>query len=578
MSMNGFSPGSTGSAPTGVVACDGVVCGKEPGDEPVAADEPVDAPGVDSAGTSAVELLIEVSSAHADITNPITISAALTTLDVADLRSFMSGPLERQPSQDGCRRVGARGVACDPMSSPMERDVAEFIDGITDELAALSGRVPAAHVADAVIEASNLVAALIAADGRLTDSELDGYLDSIGPLLDPPLITSALHVRETDLFKNRQEWLDQPSVLFDLLVQADRKRGTRRSNRYYELALRLAHVTAATDLVPSLDEVQAIDAYRTRMLQAMDAAGVARPGQPDHPRPQPTPAAAAAATPATTTVDAELPPARSVSEVMAELDSLIGLDNVKAEVRRLTSMLQVQQIRAERGLPVIEISHHLVFTGNPGTGKTTVARLLGQIYRAIGVVSKGQLVETDRSKLVAGFVGQTALKTLETLQASLGGMLLIDEAYALARGGDNDFGREAIDTLVKFMEDHRDDLSIVAAGYTEEMADFIDANPGLKSRFTRTISFPDYTDDELVAIFLALGEKSQYACSDDALARVRHFISAEPRTRGFGNARFVRNLFETAIAHQAQRVAPLGDPSDEQLTTLTASDIAAVDA
>ncbi len=257
---------------------------------------------------------------------------------------------------------------------------------------------------------------------------------------------------------------------------------------------------------------------------------------------------------------------------------MIGLANVKAEVRRLTSMLQVQQIRAERGLPVIETSHHLVFTGNPGTGKTTVARLLSQIYRAIGVVAKGQLVETDRSKLVAGFVGQTALKTLETLESSLGGMLLIDEAYALARGGDNDFGREAIDTLVKFMEDHRDDLAIVAAGYTTEMADFIDANPGLKSRFTRTISFPDYTDDELVAIFVALGEKNQYSCSDDALLRVRHFIGAEPRTRGFGNARFVRNLFETAIAHQAQRLAPLSDPSDEQLTTLTADDIAAVDA
>jgi SpoVK/Ycf46/Vps4 family AAA+-type ATPase len=190
---------------------------------------------------------------------------------------------------------------------------------------------------------------------------------------------------------------------------------------------------------------------------------------------------------------------------------------------------------------------------------------LSQIYRSVGVVSKGQLVETDRSKLVAGYVGQTAIKTRETLEASLGGMLLIDEAYALARGGDNDFGREAIDTLVKFMEDHRDDLAIVAAGYTAEMADFIDANPGLKSRFTRTISFPDYTDDELVTIFLGLGEKSQYSCSDDALARVRHFI------------RFVRNLFETAIAHQAQRVAPLEDPSDEMLTTLTAADIAAVD-
>ncbi len=471
------------------------------------------------------------------------------------------------------------------MPNPMERDVAEFVIGVSHELGALSGKDPAAHTADAVIEASNLVAAIIAADGRLTDSELDAYLDSVGPLLDPPLFTSASHVRQTDLFSRRDEWLAEPSVLFDLLVKADHRHSTRRSNRYYELAMRLAHVTAATDLVPSAGELDAIDAYRTRLLQAIDAAGVPRPGQPD-PTPQratpaaTTPVAKANATSESTAAvpDSTLPPARSVDDVMAELDALIGLANVKAEVRRLTSMLQVQQIRAERGLPVIETSHHLVFSGNPGTGKTTVARLLSQIYRAVGVVEKGHLVETDRSKLVAGFVGQTALKTLEALEASLGGMLLIDEAYALARGGDNDFGREAIDTLVKFMEDHRDDLAIVAAGYTEEMGDFIDANPGLKSRFTRTISFADYTDDELVDIFLALGDRSQYSCSDDALARVRHFISAEPRTRGFGNARFVRNLFETAISHQAQRVAPLSDPSDEQLTTLTAADIAQVDA
>ena len=170
-------------------------------------------------------------------------------------------------------------------------------------------------------------------------------------------------------------------------------------------------------------------------------------------------------------------PAR-IDDLLAELDELVGLDNVKAEVRRLTSLLQVQRLRDERGLPTIETSKHLVFTGNPGTGKTTVARLLSQIYRAVGVVSKGHLVETDRSKLVAGYVGQTALKTQQTLETSLGGMLLIDEAYALARGGENDFGREAIDTLVKFMEDHRDDLAIVAAGYTEEMDDLHRHQPG----------------------------------------------------------------------------------------------------
>ncbi len=266
-------------------------------------------------------------------------------------------------------------------------------------------------------------------------------------------------------------------------------------------------------------------------------------------------------------------PGRTLDELQAELDALVGLDHVKAEVRRLSSLLQVQALRAERGLPTIETSHHLVFTGNPGTGKTTVARLLAQIYRSVGVVSVGQLVETDRADLVAGFVGQTAIKTSKVLESALGGMLLIDEAYALARGGENDFGREAIDTIVKFMEDHRDDLAIVAAGYPDEMADLIDTNPGLKSRFTRTVEFPDYTDRELVSIFVSIGERSRYTLSDDAVERLAVVIAAEPRTRGFGNARFVRNLFESAVAHQALRLAPLEDPSNEQLTFLLAQDI-----
>jgi len=248
-------------------------------------------------------------------------------------------------------------LACDPMPSPMLRDVSDFIDGISVELSALSGKPLDAHAPDAVIEASNLVAAVIAADGRLTDMELDAYLDSIGPLLDPPLLTSAAHVRDTDLFAHREQWLAAPSVLFDLLVQADRRYGTRRSNHYYDMAMRLAHVTAATDLVPSADEIDAIDRYRTLLLQAMDAAGVPRPGQPDKPLPRP---AAETSSPPAPAATAPAPvPARSIADLMAELDALVGLANVKAEVRRLTSMLQVQQIRAERHLPVIDVSHSL---------------------------------------------------------------------------------------------------------------------------------------------------------------------------------------------------------------------------
>ena len=202
---------------------------------------------------------------------------------------------------------------------------------------------------------------------------------------------------------------------------------------------------------------------------------------------------------------------------------------MKAEVHRLTNLLRIQTIRAERGLPTIETSKHLVFSGNPGTGKTTVARLLSEIFRTLGIVSRGHLVETDRSGLVAGYVGQTAARTRSVLESAIGGTLLIDEAYALARGGENDFGLEAIDTLVKFMEDHRDDLSVVAAGYPAEMHELVDANPGLHSRFTRTIHFPDYTGDELVAIFDLLSGKQAYHLDDDGRTRLREILDAEPR-------------------------------------------------
>ena len=483
------------------------------------------------------------------------------------------------------------------MSAPLAQAVTDFVRDVGETLDALANASSGHYDNECIREASDIVLAVLDSDGRLTDGELDAYLDSIGPLLDPPLLITASDLRQMRLAADKAAWLSQRSVLYDLLVNADSKNGTTTSNVYYDRSIQLAHHTAALDLVPSAAEIQSIDQFRTMMLVAMDDHSVARPGRPS-PKPidqepatidrsisadRPTQPAAPGSASATTAAPgspisgSSQQPGRSLPELLEELDQLVGLANVKSEVRRLTSMLQVQQLRAERNLPVIETSHHLVFTGNPGTGKTTVARLLSQIYRTVGVVSGGQLIETDRSKLVAGFVGQTALKTQQALESALGGMLLIDEAYALARGGDTDFGREAIDTLVKFMEDHRDDVAIVAAGYTTEMAQFIDANPGLKSRFTRTITFPDYTNDELLAIFIRLGEKNSYLCSDDALSQVRHFIAVEPRGQGFGNARFVRNLFETAVAHQAQRIAPLTDPSTEQLTTLIAADIATVD-
>jgi hypothetical protein len=452
------------------------------------------------------------------------------------------------------------------MSGALGRYVDAFVDGVDGELAELSGKH---HRPECLVEAADLVSAVLAGDGRLTISELDAWLDDIGPHLTPPVIITPHELRTSDLITGKHGWLQTPSTLFDLLLRADARDGGRRANTYHDLALKLAHAAAAIDLVPSPDEVAAIDGFRTMLLGAMDAAGVSRPGQP-------TATATGTADAASATPEPELPPERPVDEILAELDALIGLDHVKTEVRRLTSLLRIQQLRAEHDLPVIETSRHLVFVGNPGTGKTTVARLLSELYRSLDVVTKGHLVEADRADLVAGFVGQTAAKTQDVLTSSLGGTLLIDEAYSLARGGDNDFGREAIDTLVKFMEDHRDDLAVVVAGYPAEMQQLIDTNPGLDSRFARTLEFPDYTTDELIAIFELIAGKQRYDLGGAARVRLTEVIDGEPRGRGFGNARFTRNVFEQAVSMQAVRLSEVERPTVEQLTTLTADDIAPV--
>jgi hypothetical protein len=498
--------------------------------------------------------------------------------------------------------------------SPLSEPVNAFLDAVASTLGELSGRGADSHRGDVLLDANALVLSIIDADDRATDDELGAYLSTFGAKLDPPLITSPAELRRTGLITSKRGWIDQPSTLLELLLTADARGASRRGVTYYERALAVAHATAALDLVPSAPEIAAIDRFRSMMLAAFDAAGVPRPGAitPTSPPagspsnsetnrfPMPTgtgagpstinptgtppagtathqPGAVAAAPAETGPPQPPLEPAASLEDLLAELDELIGLAEVKAEVRRLSSLLQVQKMRADIRLPTVEISHHVVFTGNPGTGKTTVARLLSQIFRTLGVVSHGHLVETDRSSLVAGFVGQTAVKTKAVLDSAIGGTLLIDEAYALARGGEQDFGREAIDTLVKFMEDHREDLAVVAAGYPTEMAELIDTNPGLKSRFTRTLNFPDYSVDELVLIFERLGAKQQYIPTDGAVSVARAMIASEPRTRGFGNARFVRNLFEAAVAHQAARLSPLDEPSREQLTTLIATDIVPVD-
>jgi len=266
------------------------------------------------------------------------------------------------------------------------------------------------------------------------------------------------------------------------------------------------------------------------------------------------------------------PPAKSpsVEELLAELDALIGLDRVKSEIHRQVAILKVQRLREQAGMKSATITRHLVFTGNPGTGKTTVARLVSGIYAALGLLSRGQLVEVDRSELVAGYLGQTAVKTAEVVAKAAGGVLFIDEAYSLT--GDQ-YGTEAVDTLVKEMEDRRDDMVVIVAGYPAPMKTFVASNPGLSSRFRTTIEFDDYTDDELVSILSLLADGSDYELTPRTLDRFRELLAVTDRGDSFGNGRFARNTLEAAIGAHAWRLREVDAPTTDQLRQLLPQDL-----
>lgn len=260
-----------------------------------------------------------------------------------------------------------------------------------------------------------------------------------------------------------------------------------------------------------------------------------------------------------------------------ELDDLIGLEAVKKEVRSLANFVKLQKQREAKGLKTAKVSYHLVFYGSPGTGKTTVARIVGRIYKDLGVLKKGHTVETDRAGLVAKYMGQTAQQTDTVVQKALDGVLFIDEAYSLVPEGGNgqDYGQEAIATILKRMEDYRDRLVVIIAGYKNEMQRFIDSNPGLQSRFNRYIDFPDYSPQELTDIFKMYMKKNQYTMDGDAEAylKTRLEIVVEKKDRNFGNARYARNVFEKSIQAQANRLAGKTGLTKEELSELTMDDL-----
>ena len=385
----------------------------------------------------------------------------------------------------------------------------------------------------------------------------------------------ATGVADYDLF--------QPPAFFAALRDYDRRKGTTLARRFTDQLTLLLLLFAAVDGVVSEAEAGFVNACSDTLMALCERDGLSgdRPAlkadefvthvpAPAQPPTEVVPAAEQEETP--------LPESEpTLEELLAELDGLCGLEQVKQDVKSLINLVKVRRLREEAGLPVPPMSLHLVFLGNPGTGKTTVARLLARLYHAIGVLPKGQLVEVDRSGLVAGFVGQTALKTQEVIQKAIGGVLFIDEAYALVnQDNGNDFGREAIEVLLKNMEDHRKDLVVIVAGYSQLMEKFIHSNPGLESRFNKYFYFEDYDGAQLFTILQSMCVKNGYVLTPEGEALARRELMAlyEDRDENFGNARDVRNLFEQAVARQSDRVARLEAPTREQLMALRPEDLA----
>ncbi len=378
-----------------------------------------------------------------------------------------------------------------------------------------------------------------------------------------------------------------PPVFYWNLAESDTKRGTEASRTFIRMLTNILLYLAAVDDDVSYEEAAFITECTDKLNAICDTTGVRKSREPLNPldfvtsgeqsfiekhKLQTQTGGTQAQAPAGEKTETPKP---NFDELMQQLEDLVGLEEVKRDIKNLINLMKVRKLREQNDLPVPPMSLHMVFLGNPGTGKTTVARIMSGLYAAIGVLEKGQLVEVDRSGLVAGYVGQTALKTQEVIKKALGGVLFIDEAYSLSSGGENDFGREAIETILKAMEDHRKELVVIVAGYTGPMEKFLSSNPGLESRFNKYFFFPDYNGEQLMAIFRKQCEKNSYVLTEEAeTAAVKLFTELyEERGDNFGNGRDVRNCFEDMVVRQSNRVAALEAPGKEDLMTVLPEDL-----